>query len=79
MNLFRFSALMTLAVVCSTAFLFAQTYQGRILGSVTDASGAVISGAKITIKNTATGVARSLTTTAAGDYVAPNLEPGPTA
>jgi hypothetical protein len=77
MKLLRFSALITLAVVCSTAFLSAQTYQGRILGSVTDASGAVISGAKITIKNTATGLARTLTTTAAGDYVAPNLEPGP--
>jgi Carboxypeptidase regulatory-like domain len=44
---------------------------------VTDASGAVISGATVTITNTATGVARNLTTNAAGDYNAPNLEPGP--
>ena len=55
----------------------AQTSQGRILGLVGDQSGAVIPGAKVTITNTATGVARSLTTTNAGEYIAPNLEPGP--
>ncbi|HTF45022.1 MAG TPA: carboxypeptidase-like regulatory domain-containing protein, partial [Terriglobales bacterium] len=77
MKLFRFTAFLALAVVCSSIFLSGQTYQGRILGSVTDASGAVISGAKVTIMNTATGISRTLTTTAAGDYVAPNLDPGP--
>jgi hypothetical protein len=77
MKLFRLSALIILAVVCNTIFLAAQTSQGRILGSVTDDSGAVISGAKITITDTATGISRTLTTTAAGDYAAPNLEPGP--
>ena len=68
------------ALVLSTVFtagLLAQTYQGRILGSVTDQTGAVVSGAKVTITNPATGVARTLTTGAAGEYVAPNLEPGP--
>ena len=57
--------------------LAAQTYQGRILGSVTDPSGAVIGGATVTITNIANGTVRSLTTNAAGDYNAPNLEPGP--
>ena len=57
--------------------VFAQTYQGRILGSVTDSSGAVVGGAKVTITNTATGVSRVLTANGAGDYNAPNLEPGP--
>ena len=63
--------------VTLSSLLLAQTYQGRILGSVTDPSGAVVSGAKVTITNTATGISRTLTTTAAGDYNAPNLEPGP--
>ena len=31
----------------------------------------------MTITNTATGVSRNLSTNAAGDYNAPNLEPGP--
>ena len=57
--------------------LSAQTYQGRILGVVSDQSGAVVPGAKVTITNTATGATRALTTSASGDYAAPNLEPGP--
>jgi Carboxypeptidase regulatory-like domain/TonB dependent receptor len=77
MKLFRVSAFIAFAVVCSSIFLSGQTYQGRILGSVTDQSGAVIPGARVTIMNTATGISRTLTTTAAGEYVAPNLEPGP--
>ena len=65
------------AVLVVTISLSGQTYQGRILGLVTDSSGAVVTGAKVTITNTATRISRSLTTTAAGDYNAPNLEPGP--
>ncbi len=60
-----------------TAALSAQTYQGRILGVVTDQSNAVIPGAKVVITDTATGVSRTLVTSGSGDYVAPNLEPGP--
>src|SRR5262245_16324695 len=54
----------------------AQTYQGRILGSVADQSGAAVRGAKITITNVETGATRALETNEAGDYVAPNLPPG---
>ncbi len=50
---------------------------GRILGTVTDPAGAVIPGAHVSITNTATGAVRVLTTTGAGDYVAPDLLPGP--
>ena len=67
---------MAVLVVMSST-LWAQTSQGRISGLVADSSGAVVSGAKVTITNTATGISRSLVTTAAGDYNAPNLEPGP--
>jgi hypothetical protein len=54
----------------------AQTYQGRILGTVTDQSGAIVRSAKVVITNVDTEVARSLETNEAGDYVAPNLPPG---
>lgn len=60
-----------------TAALSAQTYQGRILGLVTDLTGAVIPGAHVTITNTATGISRTLVTTSSGEYAAPNLEPAP--
>ena len=65
------------AVVLSS-LVSAQTYQGRILGSVTDPSGAVVSGAKVTITNTATGISRTLTTNASGDYNAPISSPART-
>ena len=77
MKSFPSRLILVLAVATLASFVSAQTYQGRILGSVTDSSGAVVSGAKLTITNTATGISRTLTTTAAGDYNAPNLEPGP--
>src|ERR1041384_3753521 len=54
---------------------FAQTYQGRILGTVTDESGAVVRGARITITNVETGLVRTLDSNEAGDYVAPNMPP----
>jgi hypothetical protein len=65
------------AVAALSSLLSAQTYQGRILGSVTDSSGAVVGGAKVTVTNTATGISRTLIANGAGDYNAPNLEPGP--
>jgi hypothetical protein len=75
MKAFRLIAFVGIAV-CGSLFCAAQTYQGRILGLVTDTSGAVITGAKVTVLNTATGVARDLTTNQAGEYVAADLDPG---
>src|ERR1035441_4656414 len=78
MKVIRLVALLILTLGLSVNFsLMAQTSEGRILGSVVDPSGAVVAHAKVTITNTATGAARSITTTAAGEYTAPNLEPGP--
>lgn len=60
-----------------TGTLFAQAgATGSILGTITDTTGAVISGAKITVTNTATGVAFQTITSSAGDYLAPVLQPG---
>src|ERR1700747_2559423 len=56
--------------------LFAQVNTGRILGTITDQSGGVIAGAMVTVTNTGTGVARTLTADQAGEYIAPNLLPG---
>ena len=70
------SVYLLIVLVCA-ATAVAQTSQGRILGTVTDASGAVVANAQITITNTATGIARTIATTAAGEYLAPDLEPGP--
>ena len=48
--------------------LFAQTGAGTITGTVTDASGAVIPNAKVSIQNPVSGYNRSTTTDGAGQY-----------
>jgi hypothetical protein len=62
-------------VVLFALWLFAQA-NGRILGTVTDQTGAIIAGAKVSIIDTQRGLARSLTTDQAGEYNAPTLIPG---
>jgi hypothetical protein len=54
----------------------AQTSAGRILGSVTDQTGAALSGASVVITDVDRGISRTLTTDAAGEYAAPDLIAG---
>jgi hypothetical protein len=63
-------------VLLAAASLMAQTFRGTILGTVTDASGAVISGAKVTVKNEGTGLERTTDTSADGSYTLPELPIG---
>src|SRR5208337_5405469 len=48
--------------------LAGQVNTGDVVGSVTDASGAVLPDAKVTVKNTGTGVSRTAQTGKTGDY-----------
>src|SRR5207249_4467971 len=66
----------TLAVLYFSFALFAQGNFARILGTVTDPTGAVIPGATVSIIDKDRGLARTLTTEEAGLYNAPNLIPG---
>ena len=63
-------------VVLMAGVLAAQTFRGTILGTVTDPSGALVSGAKVTVKNVATGLERSTQTSADGSYSIPELPIG---
>src|SRR5258708_13169699 len=54
----------------------AQTFRGTILGTVTDSSGAAVSGAKVTVKNMDTGLTPEVTTTDDGSYAVPGLPIG---
>jgi len=70
-----------LSVACFTVFmlgasLFSQGSAGRILGSVTDQTGAIIPGVTVTIRDVDRGTTRTLVTDEAGLYNAPNLLPG---
>src|SRR6266853_6251590 len=54
----------------------AQTFRGTILGTVTDPSGAVVAGAKVTAKNVGTGLERTTDTSGDGSYALPELPIG---
>jgi outer membrane receptor protein involved in Fe transport len=55
---------------------FAQGNAGRILGAVTDQTGASVVGATVIVTDLQRGITRNLTTDQAGEYFAPNLLPG---
>ncbi len=62
--------------VCLSPMLFAQGTGGRILGRISDASGAVVNNVKVTATNDATGVSQDATSNDNGDFVFPNLAVG---
>src|SRR5215471_545538 len=64
-------------LVCTSSVL-AQSAAGLagISGVVRDPSGSTVPNAKVVVSNTATGVARDLTTNEAGLFTAPALTPG---
>lgn len=66
--------LLALFLVCSVRGA-AQT-SGEITGVVTDASGAAVSGATVTVTNVATNAARQVPTNSEGVYNFPSLLPG---
>src|SRR5271155_5461333 len=54
----------------------AQTFRGTILGTVTDSSGGAVAGATVTVKNTGTGLTRTVSTAEDGSYAVPELPIG---
>ncbi|MGH9766031.1 MAG: TonB-dependent receptor domain-containing protein, partial [Blastocatellia bacterium] len=61
--------LSTLVIALIAVISYAQTTTGTFLGFVTDSSGAVLRGAKVTVTNEATGLTRTVTTSSSGEYV----------
>src|SRR5216684_2225721 len=71
-----FACILGLGLMASIP-LHAQVTGATISGTITDATGAVIAGAEISVRNTATGIIRNTTADSAGFYTVPNLNPGP--
>jgi hypothetical protein len=69
-------AFMVVVLLIGCSSLIAQVTSGTIFGVVTDASGAVVSGATVTVANPATGLDRKITSGGSGEFSAPNLLPG---
>jgi len=68
--------LLLATVLLGLGVLHAQTFRGAILGTVTDSTGAVVVGAKVTIKNNETGLERTAQTDDTGFYVGRELPIG---
>ncbi|MGD0791924.1 MAG: TonB-dependent receptor [Terriglobales bacterium] len=64
------------ALLLITTFASAQSFRGSIRGTVTDPSGSVIAGAKVTAKSISTGLQRETTTGPDGAYVLAELPAG---
>jgi len=70
-----------LALSLSLLLLFsisapAQTTAGRILGTLTDQSGAAVASATVVVTDTQRGTSRTTTTDESGNYTVPDLQPG---
>ena len=66
------------ALLCTLAMpLFAQIDTGIISGRITDATGAVVAGAQVTVTQAETNFESTSLTNAQGEYRVPSLNPGP--
>ncbi len=79
-----FSSLIAVLFLCSAVLWLSSaptawaqsTSTGTVAGAITDASGAVVAGAAVTLTDTSTNVARTTTTNAAGRYTFVDVNPG---
>ncbi len=60
----------------SSSVLFAQSDLSGVSGTITDQSGAIVRGAKVTVTDEATKIEHSTTTNDSGYYTIPSLSPG---
>ena len=72
----RLRMILAALVVLLATGLVAQTFRGTILGTVTDASGAVVSGATVKVHNVNTGQDQTVQTGADGNYTVSELQIG---
>jgi hypothetical protein len=74
-NRVHVSAFIIFVFIACSGSLFGQVQTGRLRGQIVDATGAVIPGASITVKNSS-GLVVSATSDGAGAYDVKNLAPG---
>ena len=67
---------LTLLIVAVSLATFAQSTNGRILGTVHDSSGAALPNATVKVTDVQRGTTRTLTTDETGTFSAPSLTPG---
>ncbi|HYW48183.1 MAG TPA: carboxypeptidase regulatory-like domain-containing protein [Bryobacteraceae bacterium] len=72
-NVMRLAAML---VLCGNMEVFAQVQAGRIVGTIYDPNRAVVPGAVVTVKDSATNISKRVVANEAGDYVVTPLNPG---
>src|SRR5262249_10558819 len=72
----RLTAAISILLFSFSSSLFAQTFRGGIQGTVTDTTGAVVTGADISVNSPATGLTRTARTDASGSYFISELPIG---
>jgi len=72
----KHTAVYVFAFLASAPLVQSQTVRGTILGTVTDASGAVMAKANVVARQTATGLTRSEQSNESGEYSIPQLPVG---
>lgn len=70
------SIIAALSIFCLAVLTFGQTESAKIQGTVADVNGAVISGATITVRSSATGRETKVTSNEDGNYTVLSLQPG---
>ena len=70
------TVLIALSAFAAPRMARAQTFRGAIVGTILDQSQAPVPGAKVTVRNEATGLTRTATTDDAGNYDIPELPLG---
>jgi hypothetical protein len=73
---FRRFAAVLVCLCCLSCAAFAQSERGTITGVIRDSSGAAVPGATVTVTETATNVATTLSTNGTGEYTVPSLAAG---
>ena len=76
LSLVIFTSLCVLGFFCANVVpVYGQTDTGRISGTISDATGGIVAGAKVVIKSVNTGQSHETTTNSSGLYTIPSLRP----
>ena len=75
-NTLKLLSLLAILTLLSV-WAFGQAETGQITGTIRDASGAVVSGAKVSVKSLSTGLARDTTSNSSGIFTISSLPPAP--
>ena len=77
MHTYRRILAISFMLVAAIVPVGAQNIRSTVTGRITDASSAAVPAASITITNLDTNQKRSVQSSGTGDYIIPQLEPGP--